>query len=167
MRAPAFILSSLLLLLADAASATDNFPAALRDHLQIDSLPGCTLCHTSAIGGANATQPFAVSLLGAGVAASDDASLIAALDELEDNGTDSDADGVGDIDELRAGTNPNVPDEGPDGGTPNGLPPPLPPPQPVQFGFGCAATSTGPAPLGVLAGLLWLMRRPPRRARSF
>jgi hypothetical protein len=51
-------------------------------------------------------------MLAAGLTISGGSSLTSALDKLEQDGTDSDGDGVGDIDELKAGTSPN-PDKTP------------------------------------------------------
>ena len=146
----------LALLLSLPAAATSSFPGVIRDTLGLDASPTCTVCHTTPGGGSGtATKPFAESLGAAGLQAFNNASLEAALAELEANGTDSDSDGVGDIDELRAGADPNGAG-GADGG---------PEPEPVQYGFGCTQGVAG-APLwlsllAVLAG-----RRRARRLPS-
>lgn len=149
-----------LLLGAAPAAATTSFPDVIRDTLSLDASPGCTACHTRVAGGAGtATKPMAVSLIAAGLLPFNDASLAAALGELETNGTDSDEDGVGDIDELRAGTDPNAPPVA-DGG---------PEPEPIQYGFGCAHAPPGSAVALALLALLVRRWRPapcPRRSRT-
>ena len=65
----------------------------------------------------------------------DDASVVTAIDQLAADGTDTDGDGVGDVDELTAGTNPNP--GGADfcaGPTPE---------------YGCFAQSSGAALIGI------------------
>lgn len=147
-----------LLLCSLPAAATSSFPGVIRDTLGLDGSPGCTACHTTpGGGGGTATRPFAVSLRDAGLQPFNNSSLEAALAQLETEGTDSDGDGVGDIDELRAGSDPNGAG-GADGG---------PEPEPVQYGFGCAqGAAAGP----LLSGLLLLSvaagRRRRRRGRA-
>jgi hypothetical protein len=133
----------LALLAAAPALATSTFPSVVKDALGLSSAPSCTLCHASAGGGGVASKPFAASAKAAGLVPYDDASLQAALSQLETDGTDSDGDGASDIDELHAGTDPNVADGGPA-------------PDPIQYGFGCRA-SPG-APSGALALLLLALR---------
>ncbi len=53
------------------------------------------------------TTPFGTSMRARGLVAQNTQSLDTALDALAAEHTDSDGDGVGDIDELKAGTNPN------------------------------------------------------------
>lgn len=154
------LLAVALLLGAAPAAATSSFPEVIRDTLALDAAPGCMTCHTLAGGGAGtATKPVALSLVAAGLLPFNDASLETALGELEANGTDSDEDGVGDIDELRAGTDPNAP-PGADGG---------PVPEPIQYGFGCAHAPPGSAVAFALLSLLvrrWRRAPCPRRSRT-
>ncbi len=138
----------LLVALAAPAAATGAFPNTIRDTLGLDAAPACTVCHTDPGGGAGtATTPFAESLVAAGLEAFDRPSLEAALATLEADGTDSDGDGVSDIDELVAGTDPNaLPGEGEGEG------------EPIRYGFGCASAPMAPL-IGVLLLLLAVRRR--------
>ncbi|MBI1948151.1 MAG: hypothetical protein HYS27_20850 [Deltaproteobacteria bacterium] len=141
----------LLLCCAMPAAATSSFPATLRDKLTLDRAPQCTVCHVTGSGGdGTATKPFAVSMVAAGLEPFDEASLEAAVAQLDADGTDSDGDGAGDVEELRAGTDPNAPPgTGLEGeGEGEG--------EPVEYGFGCAGAPD--ASVAVLA-LLWLRRR--------
>jgi MYXO-CTERM domain-containing protein len=131
---------------AGAAVASSNYPAALRDHLDATSVPSCTACHeTNAGGSGTVVQAFGVAMLDAGlVGGGDTASLTAALDALEADNVDSDGDGTGDVDELRAGQDPNVA-----GGVAA---------TPVGYGFGCSTTPTV-EPVALLGALALLLRR--------
>lgn len=148
------------------AFATAEFPGAIQTHLSLAAPPAqsCALCHTNGITGAGTVNtPIGRALRMEGMVASDTASLIAALNALETAGTDSDMDGVGDVAELRAGTNPNVAQAPADagmgggagggaGGGGGGEPEVLPPPK-----FGCGgAVAPG---LAVIAALGLLQRR--------
>jgi MYXO-CTERM domain-containing protein len=110
--------SGLLLLSAAApARASITFPGALENKLGLKQVagppPGCRLCHQTDAGGLKtATQPFGRTVLKAGAVGGSVPSLLAALDQIEAEGTDSDFDGVSDIDELKAGTDPNTPPVG-------------------------------------------------------
>jgi hypothetical protein len=102
-----------LLSLAPHARASTTFPEALRKELGLAQIvgpgPGCQLCHRDDVGGATtAIQPLGRSLLTAGAKGGSVPSLLAALQTLEQNGTDSDRDGAPDVAELRAGTSPNA-----------------------------------------------------------
>jgi len=91
------------------AHASSIFPAEVRAHLSLSYTPDCTLCHNVPAGGfGTVTTPFGVSMRSRGLVAQNIASLDTALDALTAEKTDSDHDGVPDIDELKAGTNPNV-----------------------------------------------------------
>jgi hypothetical protein len=100
------------LLVSANASAMSTFPGEIQSHLQLSSAPQCTLCHGSISGGGAIVQPFGNSMLAAGLTMSGGSSLTNALDTLAKNKTDSDGDGAPDIDELKAGANPN-PDKTP------------------------------------------------------
>lgn len=96
--------------------ATTTFPTEVRDRLALASTPDCGLCHTTGASGGRGTvnTPFGVSVREHGARAYDAPALRTALDALRDAGTDSDGDGVPDIEELENGRDPNAP-SGPDG----------------------------------------------------
>jgi hypothetical protein len=112
------LLSGLLLTaLARPADASATFPEALRSKLGLEQIagpaPGCRLCHQTDVGGIKtATQPLGRSLLKAGATGGSVPSLLAALDALDAQGSDSDRDGSPDIAELEAGTDPNTAEAG-------------------------------------------------------
>lgn len=96
------------------AAASAAFPEALRSKLGLSAVagppPGCQLCHRDDLGGlGTATKPLGRSLLKAGAMAGSVPSLLAALDRLDAEGTDSDGDGTPDVAELKSGDDPNVP----------------------------------------------------------
>jgi hypothetical protein len=161
-----------LLLFAPAARASTTFPEALRKELGLTEIvgpgPGCQLCHRDDAGGVKtAIKPLGRSLLAAGAQGGSVPSLLDALKTLEQNGTDSDRDGAGDVSELRAGSNPNVFDvvEGGAGASGmEGMPCPVILPLPET---GCSLRS-GATPGGTgftlsCVALLALVRRRARR----
>jgi|GEM_PF-1266755 len=148
------------LLSATAALSSSNYPGGVSNHLGgTTPLPSCTACHTSNAGGAGTvTAAFGEAMVAEGLGGgSDIAGLTAALDALETAGTDSDTGGVGDVAELRAGTNPNDgADDGNTGGGGGGG-------DQLQYGFGCSATTMPGATIAALAVLLLGLRRRRRR----
>jgi hypothetical protein len=110
----AALLAGAVVAASSGALASMTYPEALRSELGLEEIagtpPGCQLCHRDDVGGLKtATKPFARSLLTAGASGANVPGLLSALHRLEKEATDSDSDGVGDIDELRAGSDPNVP----------------------------------------------------------
>lgn len=159
--------SVLLSAFARPARASATFPEAVRGELGLEQIagpaPGCQLCHQTDVGGLKtATKPLGRSLSKAGATASSVPALLAALAALEEQGIDSDRDGTPDIEELQAGSDPNVASADGSGGAAPSLAEEVPLPQ-----TGCSlarAPSPGPfvwASLAVV--LLWRARRARRR----
>lgn len=96
---------------AAPALASSSFPTAVKTHLALASEPpqSCSLCHLNGVTGIGTVNtPFGVSLRAHGAVALDEAKLGAALDAMKADNTDSDGDGVPDVQELINGTDPNV-----------------------------------------------------------
>lgn len=97
-----------VLLFAVPAAASSPFPSSIDGHLTLGYAPQCTLCHRDLNGGSGTVvQPFGEKMRERGLVSGNVPSLDNALDALEGEGSDVDGDGVGDIQELRDGTNPN------------------------------------------------------------
>jgi hypothetical protein len=129
------------------AFAKPTYPARIQSHLALSTPPpsDCLLCHGSKQGGGPVVQPFGKSMVDAGLTgSSNQEQLGAALDKLAAASTDSDGDGVPDIEELKAGSDPN----------PSG--------EPIQYGCGQIAPH-GPmglnaSALAFLASILYVWR---------
>lgn len=143
-------------LVSGAASASPNYPDTVKTYLGLTNAPQCALCHGDGKTGlGTVTTPFGKSALAEGLVNSDTSKLKSVLDLMKADAIDSDDDGVGDIDELLAKTDPNVAG----GGTVEDVP---------QLTYGCAATLApgrpGPSSgavlgLGLVAALTWARRR--------
>ena len=103
----AFVLAAITAPRLAAASAT--YPEIVKQDWQLPgNAPDCTICHQSNLGGdGTSTKFFSRSLQRVGLVRKDDGSLHMALAALKSQNTDSDGDGVSDIDELQMGTDPN------------------------------------------------------------
>jgi MYXO-CTERM domain-containing protein len=96
-------------LVAPRAGASESYPEAIERALGTPCPPACITCHTRPSGGElTANTPVGISARRAGLKCCDTSGLFDMLATLEANATDSDADGTPDVDELRAGTNPNA-----------------------------------------------------------
>ena len=106
----AVVVLSFCLLSTANAGAVATFPAEIQKHLALSYTPPCTLCHDNPNGGiGTATTKFAVSMKAAGLSATSSlADLDKALDTLAANNTDSNGDGIPDIQELKEGIDPNT-----------------------------------------------------------
>lgn len=107
MRLSSLPLAVVLLFATRAANATPGFPDVVAEHLQLASPPSCALCHAGTQARGTVTTPFGVTIRSRGAQAYDDDSLRTALDALAAEGKDSDGDGTPDIEELKAGADPN------------------------------------------------------------
>jgi hypothetical protein len=101
-----------ILMVASLAHATPNFPPAIQQDLSLAAAPDCSICHTDGDQGGKGTvnTPFGVNMRSRGLVEFDTTSLQNALNQMESEHVDSAGDCLDDIDELKAGRDPNLPD---------------------------------------------------------
>ncbi|MBP9112303.1 MAG: hypothetical protein KBF88_05810 [Polyangiaceae bacterium] len=105
-------------LFATNVFATPTFPGVIQSELGLAERPDCELCHSGGVTGRGTVNtPFGKSLRDRGLSAGNQSSLKTAIAALTAEKTDSDADGKGDIEELKTDADPNVSSAG-GGGTP-------------------------------------------------
>lgn len=121
------------LLVTTAASASTNYPDALKGDLGLSCAVTCSLCHKGGqTGFGTVTTPFGESMRAHGLVAQDTASLQSAITAMGMDLTDSDGDGTADVEELVACGNPN----GTSGGASSAAP---------AAAYGCGASVAPPA----------------------
>ena len=164
-----FLITLCVLLHSRGAWASEAFDTIIRSELGLPPGPPllCMTCHESLNGGpGTVTQPFGLAALQLGLQKLDVQKLKEVLQQMEATNVDSDCDGIGNIAELRQGSDPNSSSE-----TAAMCADALEPP---RYGCFCslsvlsAKKGTGPsgaafAPAGLFAVLLVLRRS--RRAR--
>ena len=100
---------AVVLLAAQEGRASPGYPTAIVEHLAIFYSPPCSLCHVEGKTGAGTAEtPFARSARAHGLEGGDVRLVGIALDALARDRIDSDRDGITDIQELLAGTDPNL-----------------------------------------------------------
>jgi hypothetical protein len=138
MRTPVLMLT---LLGTSPALATPSFPGAIQRVLGASQAPACAVCHAGGqTGVGTVTTPFGQAMRARGLMPGDESSLQTALTRMEADKVDSNGNGVTDVDELRAGSDPNADASHP------------------QVTYGCAVAAVRASwgwPL-LLLGLVWL-----------
>lgn len=96
---------------ARPARATDNFPNAIQRDLGLSYSPPCSVCHVGGVTQQGTVNtPFGKAMRAQGLVAYDENRLASTLATMQSSRVDSDGDGALDVDELKAGTDPNVSD---------------------------------------------------------
>ncbi|MBX3128315.1 MAG: hypothetical protein KF718_16445 [Polyangiaceae bacterium] len=104
----------ILLLVPLPALASPSYPGVVESELETACPPPCAVCHQDQNGGkGTAIKPVAESMIDQGLEGDDEASLRAALAGLDRDAVDTDGDGISDIAELKAGTDPNTDGQAP------------------------------------------------------
>lgn len=139
------------LLASGAATASPPFPGGIESDLQLSYSPQCAICHAGGVTGYGTVHmPFGTAMRERGLVPEDLSSLATALERMKADGVDSNGNGVPDVDELKAGADPNA-----------GAPGAGDPPQ-----YGCsAAAPAGPIARGAAALLFFIMILQGLRAR--
>lgn len=105
-----FVFGSLAVsLCAGTARATSEFPDAIRAKVGASSAPACAVCHVTGDRGGRGTvsTAFGRAMRERGLVEFDVQSLESALDKMATDKIDSNGNGTTDVDELKAGRDPN------------------------------------------------------------
>ena len=109
----AVVVATLLMLMGSTAAASPTYPEKLKETLGMPCTPQCIVCHRTNEGGEGTViTPFGDAMLFEGnLGPKQPDALPDALNAVEAAGIDSDGDGVGDVEELRQGNDPNNPEQ--------------------------------------------------------
>jgi hypothetical protein len=148
--------ASALVLSSGDALASPIFPDAIAETVGAGSnVPVCTICHASLSGGiGTVVKPFGQYMQSRGLTFGNTDSLKAALQAMIGEKHDTDGDGIPDVDELKAGTDPN-------GASNSDV-------EPIAYGCGRVAPRPpldGAAFFAALVVMVALVRRPRGRRR--
>jgi hypothetical protein len=153
-----------VLLLSRGTWASEAFDGVIKSELGLPPGPLlCMTCHASLIGGAETvTKPFGLTARKLGLQKLDTQTLKEVLRQMEATNVDSDCDGVGDIAELRKGSDPNSGET--DAACANAVEPP-------RYGWFCSISAlsakkgTGPSGAAFASAGLFAVLLAARRSR--
>lgn len=149
---------TLVVTLGGSAFASADYPTVIQTKYSLAAPPpqSCALCHTNGITGTGTVNTLiGKALRTRGLVSGNATSLTTSLDTLATDMVDSDGDGVTDVAELMAGTDPNTAATttgGGGGATGGGGGTTL---APLKYGCGASVAPD----LLALAGLAWFARR--------
>jgi hypothetical protein len=166
-----------IMTVSSTAGATPNFPPAVQQNLALAAAPDCSICHTDGDQGGLGTvnTPFGKNMRARGLVAFDANSLATALDQMASEDVNSAGDCLDDIDELKAGHDPNEPDPvgtcGDGGASSSGAGASGEAPSEATPTNGCAGKiaptrSNGDVSWMVAIGFAWLAARRMKRASA-